>query len=150
MNLLLMRHGDAVMSYPDADRPLSLLGVEEVMAKGASLLDANVQVSHIIASPLSRAQETAGLMATRLGYQPAILCWDSLSPAGDMGQVLALLATSNFATPLLVTHQPFVSEFIDYLTGEAVMMDTASIVAITLDVFSPQASELRWSIDTCG
>jgi len=150
MNLLLMRHGDAVMSYPDADRPLSLLGVEEVMAKGASLLDANVQVSHIIASPLSRAQETAGLMATRLGYQPAILCWDSLSPAGDMGQVLALLATSNFATPLLVTHQPFVSEFIDYLTGEAVMMGTASIVAITLDVFSPQASELRWSIDTCG
>ena len=150
MNLLLMRHGDAVMSYPDADRPLSLLGVEEVMAKGASLLDANVQVSHIIASPLSRAQETAGLMATRLGYQPAILCWDSLSPAGDMGQVLALLATSNFATPLLVTHQPFVSEFIDYLTGEAVMMGTASIVAITLDVVSPQASELRWSIDTCG
>ena len=150
MNLLLMRHGDAVMSYPDADRPLSLLGVEEVMAKGASLLDANVQVSHIIASPLSRAQETAGLMATRLGYQPAILCWDSLSPAGDMGQVLALLATSNFATPLLVTHQPFVSEFIDYLTGEAVMMGTASIVAITLDVFSPQASELKWSIDTCG
>jgi len=132
-----MRHGDAVMSYPDADRPLSLLGVEEVMAKGASLLDANVQVSHIIASPLSRAQETAGLMATRLGYQPAILCWDSLSPAGDMCQVLALLATSNFATPLLVTHQPFVSEFIDYLTGEAVMMGTASIVAITLDVFSP-------------
>jgi len=101
-----MRHGDAVMSYPDADRPLSLLGVEEVMAKGASLLDANVQVSHIIASPLSRAQETAGLMATRLGYQPAILCWDSLSPAGDMCQVLALLATSNFATPLLVTHSP--------------------------------------------
>ncbi len=150
MNLLLMRHGDAVMSYPDADRPLSLLGVEEVMAKGASLLDANVQVSHIIASPLSRAQETAGLMATRLGYQAAILCWDSLSPAGDMGQVLALLATSDFATPLLVTHQPFVSEFIDYLTGEAVMMGTASIVAITLDVFSPQASELRWSIDTCG
>ncbi len=150
MNLLLMRHGDAVMSYPDADRPLSLLGVEEVMAKGASLLDANVQVSHIIASPLSRAQETAGLMATRLGYQAAILCWDSLSPAGDMGQVLALLATSNFATPLLVTHQPFVSEFIDYLTGEAVMMGTASIVAITLDVFSPQTSELRWSIDTCG
>ena len=145
-----MRHGDAVMSYPDADRPLSLLGVEEVMAKGASLLDANVQVSHIIASPLSRAQETAGLMATRLGYQPAILCWDSLSPAGDMGQVLALLATSNFATPLLVTHQPFVSEFIDYLTGEAVMMGTASIVAITLDVFLPQASELKWSIDTCG
>lgn len=55
MNLLLMRHGDAVMSYPDAARPLSLLGATEVMANGASLLETNVQVSHIIASPLSRA-----------------------------------------------------------------------------------------------
>ncbi|MDA9063850.1 phosphohistidine phosphatase SixA [Pseudomonadales bacterium] len=150
MNLLLMRHGDAVMSYPDADRPLSLLGATEVMANGASLLEANVKVSHIIASPLSRAQETAGLMATRLGYHDAILSWDSLSPAGDIGQVLALLATSDFENPLLVTHQPFVSEFIDYLTSEVVMMGTASIVAITLDVFLPQASELKWSIDTCG
>ena len=136
MNLLLMRHGDAVMSYPDADRPLSLLGATEVMANGASLLKANVKVSHI--------------MATRLGYHDAILSWDSLSPAGDIGQVLALLATSDFENPLLVTHQPFVSEFIDYLTGEVVMMGTASIVAITLDVFLPQASELKWSIDTCG
>jgi phosphohistidine phosphatase len=150
MNLLLKRHGDAVMSYPDAARPLSLLGATEVMANGASLLETNVQVSHIIASPLSRAQETAGLMAARLDFRDAILCWDSLAPNGDLNRVLALLATSSFPAPLLVTHQPFVSELIDYLTGEVVMMGTASIVAITLDVFSPRASELRWTIDTCG
>jgi phosphohistidine phosphatase len=155
MKLLLMRHGDAVMLRPDANRPLSATGIAEVRANARRLAGRDWQPSHIIASPLQRAAETANLIAASLACDGGITSWPALSPAGASVDVLALLlayeqAEPGFACPLLVTHQPFIGDFIEYLTAKVCMMHTASIAAIELDLGSPHESELIWLLDAHG
>ena len=141
-----MRHGDANITRPDRDRALSTSGAIQVRLSAASLLKTGKPISQLIASPLRRAQETASLMANLTGYNDELMTWDELARNGDLDLVIIGLLRSGYSNPLLVTHQPFVSRFIQRLTGELVMMDTASIVSITLDPHRPESSKLEWLI----
>jgi phosphohistidine phosphatase SixA len=57
------------------------------------------------------------------------------------------LAESDDESPLLVTHQPLISTFIEYLTSASVRVDTAYIAGIQLDKFLPSTGQLSWFLD---
>jgi phosphohistidine phosphatase len=148
MRLMLMRHGDALDTRPDARRALSPVGMSEVRANAMRLLEARWRPSVIIHSPLRRAVETAELVAKCLDHGSPLTTWDELVPNGDCRYLLRKLAESGEESPLLVTHQPLISTFIEYLTSESVRVGTAYIAGIQLDEFLPSTGQLPWFLDT--
>ncbi|MFT7133212.1 MAG: phosphohistidine phosphatase [Cyclobacteriaceae bacterium] len=148
MRLMLMRHGDALNTRPDARRELSAVGMSEVRANAMRLLEAPWRPSVIIHSPLRRAVETAELVAKCLDHCSPLTTWDELVPNGGCRYLLRKLAESGDESPLLVTHQPLISTFIEYLTSESVRVGTAYIAGIQLDEFLPSTGQLPWFLDT--
>ncbi|XOV90822.1 MAG: hypothetical protein ACFHX7_00445 [Pseudomonadota bacterium] len=63
------------------------------------------------------------------GADPATSCRALGELAGDL---------------LLVTHQPFISRLLEFLTGQQVGLDTANMVAVTLDVLGQETGEIAW------
>jgi len=145
---MLMRHGDALDTRPDAGRRLSPTGMAEVRSNAMRLLEGAWRPSEIIASPLVRAAETAGIVSQCLDYSEMLHTWDELVPNGDCRRLLQKLAASGLESPLLVTHQPLISTFIEYLTGEHAHVSTAYIAGIQLDEFLPSTGKLQWFLDT--
>jgi broad specificity phosphatase PhoE len=74
MRMLLVRHGESVSNAdtesislpPEKGDMLSELGWEQATAAGQALRESGV--TEIIASPMRRAQETAGAIAEQLGF----------------------------------------------------------------------------------
>ena len=63
MKLCLVQHGDAVPEETDPQRPLSERGCAEVQRVAELLAGAGVQVSTILHSGKTRAEQTARLLA---------------------------------------------------------------------------------------
>ena len=128
-----MRHGEAESKFEsDQLRPLTRRGQSEAIVM-ADLLVNEMAPELIIASPYVRAQQTAKLVKKRFGLLAAIITWDELTPAGQPSIVLDKVADLREAEVMCVTHQPFISHFIDYLTGVETGMGTASVVAIQME-----------------
>jgi phosphohistidine phosphatase SixA len=102
----------------------------------------------IVTSPLRRAAETGQIVSQCMSYKGSVITWEELVPDGNCRLLLRKLAASNEQSPLLVTHQPLISQFIEYLTGESVRVNTAYIAGIELDEFFPSTGQLQWILDT--
>ena len=143
-----MRHGTAEnATRSDFSRQLSDKGIEGVKQSAVRLRERNVQPLKVIASPLSRAQQTAKIMVEELGIEQAILTIDEISPAGDPKTVIESIEEFVcFELCLLVSHQPFVSTFIRYLTGAEAYMDTATVACINAETLALNCGDLEWLI----
>jgi phosphohistidine phosphatase len=74
------------------------------------------KVHGILASPLVRAQQTAGILNEYFNASAIETC-EHLTPSAEPAHLLAELRHyTNDSTILLVSHEPFVSTCISYLT----------------------------------
>jgi phosphohistidine phosphatase len=141
-----MRHGEAQPRAPsDALRELTERGEKEVIAN-AGRMQALVDIEMLISSPYIRARQTAGLVQQQLPQELAITNWQEITPSGDCAVVFDKICAAEMAGILLVTHQPFISKFINYLTGSSVAMGTASVVAIENELLMVGCGEVQWQI----
>ena len=145
MILMVMRHGIAERTRTtDFERCLTQTGITGVKHSAEKLHQVPTK---IIASPLVRARETANLVSDVLQIEQPIITMDELSPSGRPEIVVDKLSEiSQSDTCLLVSHQPFVSIFIQYLTGRRVYLETANIAGLRLDVLGPTCGDLQWFI----
>lgn len=158
MELLVMRHGSAEDSRDDFGRRLTTRGIEEVHLAAKSISQHEFDPDIIFASPFIRAQQTAEIVAIHLATD-VVEC-DRIVPSGDCEKVCDLLdqlryskdvsskdGLSKDSVPkvLIVSHQPFVSLFIQYLTGEQIFMNTASLSMIRVESFHPGCGTLLWT-----
>ena len=142
--LFLMRHGHAEDAPGiDFDRELTAAGREAVGRTCAWLSKCDVHPTHIIASPLVRATQTAVLVKDHLALKSTIVTWDEIGPGGQCSHVAAKLEHED-GMALLVTHQPFVGRFIEYLTGKLIAMDTAKIASIRTVSFEQSCGDVEW------
>ena len=81
MELLVMRHGDAEDSKDDFHRRLTSLGRDEAKDAALAISSRGLAPEVIYASPLKRAQETAGIVAEHLRMD-VVEC-DSITPSGS-------------------------------------------------------------------
>lgn len=95
MNCLLFRHGIAVereeWSGDDADRPLTDKGRRRVRQVAVGLRAMDVRLTHILASPMVRAVETAKLLQTVFLMRSAVQLTDALLPDAVPELLLGLL-----------------------------------------------------------
>ena len=147
MKLLIMRHGAADSATRDFDRRLTRQGTEEVKRSAAGLLAHRSVPLRTFASPLVRARQTAELVLGELELDQSISTIDEISPAGCPDRVVARLSAEiEKELCLLVSHQPFVSIFVEYLTNRKVFMDTANVACISMDVLGQNCGDLEWFI----
>lgn len=107
MKLLLIRHAHAQASAPggDAFRALTAEGKEKMRAGTRGLAALLPGLDLLAHSPLTRARETAALLAEALAPR-RVAEWPELRPGADPEAVFARLGEAPGAHVALVGHQP--------------------------------------------
>jgi phosphohistidine phosphatase len=119
MQLYIFRHGIAEPGdgvTPDADRPLSPMGIERTLASAKGLAHFADQPNVILTSGKDRARQTAGILGDVFDLTPEIMNVLSESPATD---VIRMLRQRQEERILIVGHEPTLSTLIETLcTGK--------------------------------
>ncbi|GAB2189506.1 phosphohistidine phosphatase SixA [Sessilibacter sp. MAH2] len=147
MKLFLLRHGEAEPYCPaDSTRQLTARGVAEtndVLEKRSHELNS---VTSFWASPYVRAQQTATLAQKFIPH----LMFDTtelLVPEANPERLSKAIELSGVESLLMVTHQPLIGTFVDWLAGlEAgkLRLGTSSLVCIETEYLMAGAGELLW------
>ena len=144
VRLLVLRHGKAGDGFPDSVRELTGRGRAQIEAIVARRGDELAAVDLAISSSLVRARQTLQIVLDKLGISPEILQSDLVAPGGNCREASAILADRGAETVLVASHQPFVSNWIHWLTGEDVHLSTGTLVAIDCDFPGEGFGTLRW------
>src|SRR5437016_4003593 len=118
MKLYVLRHGEAAehsdSRYKEAERPLTQKGVERTRQLAHALRQMDISFDTILSSPLTRARQTAEIIARALKMHVDFA--DELA-GSDMTALVECLAKIQ-RTPealLMVGHEPYLSGFISLL-----------------------------------
>ncbi len=138
VRLTLMRHGSAEpYSGDDAGRSLSPEGMEQVAAVTRALVAGGWRPGAIVHSPLKRAVQTAELVAAQL--PPGLECVALSEVVAAGPALLALLGRLDLPDPLVVGHNPGISELARALlsAGGPLPFGTASVACFELHQLPP-------------
>lgn len=122
MDLYFLRHGKAgnprSTAEADARRPLTDEGRDELRAAAHGLRWLGIKPDAMYSSPLTRAQETAAIVADVLGCP--VTETPLLAPGGDLRRVAPLFSQhDDDAALFLVGHEPDLSGMIGQLISPA-------------------------------
>ena len=154
LELYLVRHGiaaDRGSDYPDdSKRPLTTAGISRFRKEAKALAALDVGIELIISSPLTRAKQTAEILAQAMTDKPSVTLSDSLAPAGTPASVFQELAKHMRKGKIaLVGHEPNIGELAARLIGSRTPIEfkKGAICRIDFEVFPPKGSgQLRWFI----
>jgi phosphohistidine phosphatase len=120
MRLYLVRHGDALPSGVDPERPLSDTGRQQVARMAAVLSARGVRVARVLHSGKARAQETAAALAAAVAPDATPEARDGLSPNDPVGPLAEAIAVWR-EDILIVGHMPHLARLASLLvTGREV------------------------------
>ena len=136
----------------DADRRLTKKGRDEIAATGRWMAAQGLRFGLIAASPLVRAQETAGIVAGCLGEKNRFVTWNVLAPGGSTETVCNEIGKhEDLRSILLVGHEPRLSMLISrIIAGDedaAIAMTKGALAKIR--EYSPgkyPSGELHWLV----
>ena len=121
MDIYFLRHasaGDkkAPTAQEDEKRPLDAKGIEQSKQMGRLLADLDIKPDAFISSPLTRAVQTAELVAEQLKGGSSLTLDDALRPDASYEQFQDLLQHYARRKTIIVTgHNPNLSEFLSFL-----------------------------------
>ena len=154
ISLYLVRHGVAAErgeSWPDdTKRPLVQRGVVRLRQAAAALTRLGVTFDVVLTSPLTRARQTADLLAGGVAGRPAVHTIDSLSPGGSYAAFLDDLARHGRRTHIAcVGHEPDLGQFAARLIGakRPIEFKKGAICRIDVDALPLSGpGHLRWFV----
>lgn len=115
----LVRHGQALPTGTggDAVRPLSEAGRDTIRRLADGLARDGWRPGALFTSPLTRARETAAILATACpGLEPTVLL--ELIPDAEPDEVVGALSERELPPHVtLIGHQPLMGRLAAYLTG---------------------------------
>ncbi len=155
--LLLLRHGqsDWHADYEkDFDRPLNECGKRSADFMAERLLAKNIKPDSIISSPAIRAYDTIKRIAAIISFPKENIIIEEALYQTDMVGIRQLVGCINddVDTAMLVLHNPTITAFANYLTGDNIAnIPTCGIYGIELDLDTWQAIGAcigeRWFFD---
>ena len=154
ISLYLVRHGVAAErgdAWPDdSKRPLVQRGVVRLRQAAAALTRLNVTFDVVLTSPLTRARQTADLLAGGIAGRPAVHTIDSLSPGGSYAAFLEDLARHGRRSHIAcVGHEPDLGQFAARLLGakRPIEFKKGAICRIDVDALPLSGpGHLRWFV----
>jgi len=136
--IIVARHAKAKRgpAYPnDFKRPLSARGKTDALSMGLSLKKQHLVPELVISSAAKRAKKTAKRAMTAMAYQGELVLDKDLYLSGSKAYLKKLRALDDEITRvMLVGHNPDLEELVYKLTREDVMIPTAGIVCIEVDL----------------
>lgn len=121
----------------DFDRPLNHRGLAAAPFMGGVMVRKEIQPDVIISSPANRAMQTAILVKEASGSNSPLQYDERIYEASPQNlRSVASQIPDDFASALLVGHNPGMEGFIHYLTGRLEPMPTAALAVIELDIDS--------------
>jgi len=114
MKLYLVRHGDALASGVDPERPLSRIGREQVARMATVLSDRGVRVARVLHSGKARARETAAALAAAIAPDATPEARDGLSPNDPVAPLAEAIAAWRENT-LIAGHMPHLARLASVL-----------------------------------
>jgi phosphohistidine phosphatase len=151
MQIWFVRHALAVdrdeFAGTDEERPLTAKGERRFRQFCRWLIDCVAPPRLIISSPLTRAVQTAAILARESGVgKGGIVVSDALSPGGESGGIFQILQSAGTDRVALVGHEPDLSASVSHMIGGGnIRMGKGFIAAV--DIETPSAAnvgQLRW------
>ncbi len=151
MKLFFLRHGLAdrsAWSGADHERPLTPRGKERMKEEADTIARLDLGLDAILTSPLTRASQTAEIVADRLDMHDLLKVDERLSPGFDRADLLAMLEDHDEAESLmLVGHEPDFSWTIEsVIGGGSIVCKKGSLARVDLSDAGVLAGELIWLI----
>jgi len=156
--LLILRHAKSDWdsgASADFDRPLNRRGKRDAPKVGAWLYREGLVPDYVISSPAERARQTAVKVCKSMELSKKSIVWEPAIYEADLEELLAVLShcPSNFATILVVGHNPGLEDLLRYLAGDDIkvakdgkLLPTASIARLEMpdawDKLEPGCSQL--------
>ena len=113
MNIYLIRHGDAErisLDKKDFDRELTESGKAKLKSAVNNWKNLIKKFDHIVTSPLTRALQTANVIAEQYDALDKIIIDKKLSPGCDTDNIIEIANSLNGDDIAFVGHQPDLSE----------------------------------------
>ena len=115
MKLYIVRHGIAVPhgapGIAEDERPLTPEGITKMEKAAAGLRTLGVSPQLVLTSPLSRAEQTAEIVAAALEKRPELRRLHALEPGGNhMDVYRELEENQDLESLMIVGHQPSLGE----------------------------------------
>lgn len=152
MRLFFLRHGradrDQWLGLSDYERPLTGQGIR-LMERTAAVIDAlGLDLDLILTSPLTRAEQTARIVATRLHMVDRLVQDERLSPGFGPSYLQQMLHQyPGLGSMMLVGHEPDFSHTIGDLIGDArVVCKKGGLARVDLLYGDRLEGELVWLI----
>ena len=123
---ILMRHGEAGAHRLDDQRELTAGGRAEVASTADQLKAAELGITHIWASPYVRAQQTAEICRTTLGFNGDVITCPDITPDNQVSEAAHALRDAPEGVVLVCFHQPIISRLVEWLTDYPVSVPTAT------------------------
>ena len=150
--LYILRHGNAEPYGCNQDelRELTALGVAEVKTTARALIAKAEVFDAVFVSPYVRAQQTAKIFLADLALSVDVKDCPLITPYGKETEVASWLDELPYDSILLVTHQPFAHQFVDFLVDEPLpvsfAMTTATLASVEGEFFAGACCQFRWCI----
>ncbi len=142
-----MRHGEAESQLTrDRDRQLTARGYADASAMLKQALPDLEKVQKILVSPYNRALQTADIAAELLPGR-MVMTVEDLVPSANFMRLGAFIESLQLERVLVVSHQPLVGTFVDWLCGfepGCYRMGTSSLAFIKTDIIAAGCGELQW------
>ncbi len=136
--LIIARHAKAKrgLAYQnDFKRPLSSRGKRDALLMGESLKKQGLIPELVISSAAKRAKKTTKRAITAMAYPGNLVLKRDLYLSGCKAYLKTIKAlTDEITCVMLVGHNPDLEELVYELTGEDVMIPTAGVVCIEVDL----------------
>lgn len=151
MQLFFLRHGLAdrsAWSGADYERPLTPRGMERMGLEAEFISKLDLGMDYILTSPLTRALQTAEIVAEYLGLLDQMEVDDRLSPGFGRADLAAILEDYPRADSIMfVGHEPDFSLTIEGLIGGgSVVCKKGSLARVDLNDAGFLSGELVWLI----
>ncbi|WP_189445608.1 phosphohistidine phosphatase SixA [Salinicola rhizosphaerae] len=144
--LAIVRHGEAAMGHPDAERRLTRRGEVEAASAGAWLAACpELAKAQLWSSPFARARQTASAVSQATGLECETV--DGVTPDDDVDSLIERLTGHAPSTPLIiVSHMPLVGllagRLIEGPASHGVAFPTAGIALLEGDVWAAGCARL--------
>jgi phosphohistidine phosphatase len=155
MKLYILRHGDAGEAgdprYKDNERPLTTKGIQRTKQLAHVLREMEITMDAVVTSPLTRARETAEIIARGMKLPEALRVSENLAPSGSMEELVHQVNTIRPMPKniMLVGHEPYLSGFISLLCtggpGLPMVFKKGALCRLDLQVLScGKCATLDW------
>ena len=148
MKLYLTRHGEAVTSETDSNRPLSKKGLDDINRLAKYNKQSGNKVSYVLHSKKLRAQQTAEILASEMLEGDNIKLCHDINPNDPLEPLLQVITELKEDT-LIVGHLPYMSYLVAHLLDKPETINQITFTPGTMVCLElPENKHGPWKLDT--